>query len=90
MHFLIILLFALCAAPLAAGTSIVSGGAPEAVIVLPEKAALTEEFAVEQLSYWIKEITGCSLDIVRAPSKTKNNIYIGRSFAEKKYADDLR
>ncbi|OQA86990.1 MAG: hypothetical protein BWY31_01034 [Lentisphaerae bacterium ADurb.Bin242] len=90
MHFLIILLFALCAAPLAAGTSIVSGGAPEAVIVLPEKAALTEEFAAEQLSYWIKEITGCSLDIVRAPSKTKNNIYIGRSFAEKKYADDLR
>ncbi len=90
MRFLILILFTLCAVSLAAEVSIVRGGKPDAVIVLPEKAGLTEQLAAEQLAYWTKEITGASLEIVRSPSKSKNNIYIGRSFAEKKYADDIR
>ncbi|HCG25305.1 MAG TPA: hypothetical protein DE060_11680 [Lentisphaeria bacterium] len=86
---LLLLLFVFCTFSLAAQMTVTRNGIPEAVIVLPEKATLTELFAAEQLSYWVKEITGCALDIAHTPSRTKNNIHIGRSFAESKYPDDL-
>ena len=89
MRFPLLLLLTFCAFSLAAQMTITKNGIPEAMIVLPEKATLTEHFAAEQLSYWVKEITGCSLDIAYTPSKIKNNIYIGRSFAESKFPDDI-
>ena len=69
---------------------LVRDGKPEAVIVIPEKASLTEEFAASQLRYWLREITGAELEITGKPADGKTGIFLGRSFAEKMFPDDIR
>ena len=90
MRVLALLLCIFCAAASAEDIFIVKDGKASSVIVLPEKAGLTEEFAAEQLSYWVREITGTPLEIVRKPSPDRTGIHIGRAFAEGKFAGDLR
>ena len=90
MRVIALLLCIFCAAASAEDIFIVKDGKASSVIVLPEKAGLTEEFAAEQLSYWVREITGTPLEIVRKPSPDRTGIHIGRAFAEGKFAGDLR
>lgn len=60
-----------------------------ACIVIPAKADTTIQFASKELQDFIKKITGAQLTISSIPQK-QNNIFIGKSYVQGKYADDLK
>lgn len=70
--------------------ALVTGGKPAATIVVPEKPTLNEGFAAGELQYWVKEITGAELPIAVAQERNPPGVYIGRRFAEGRFADDLK
>lgn len=71
--------------------TLVSGGAPKATIVVPDRPTTNERFAAGELQYWVKEITGARLPIAEASARPAGvRVHIGRRLAAGAFADDLK
>ena len=65
-------------------------GKTSAQIVVPAQASAPLTLAGKELAYWLKEITGADLPVVSEAIGQKGpRIFVGSSFAQAKFADDL-
>lgn len=86
-------LFLTASAPAAPPRDLVKDGRPRCVLVLPDLATPTEQYAAHEFADHIKKITGAELPLVPekdlAPS-TQPAIYLGRTQASRQLLSDER
>lgn len=71
--------------------TLVSGGAPKASIVVPDRPTANERFAAGELQYWVEEITGAKLPVAEASARPAGaRVHIGRRLAEGAFDGDLK
>ena len=76
---------------LLASVMLVSGGAPKATIVVPDRPTLNERFAAGELRYWVREITGATLPVAEASASPAGaRVCIGPRLAADAFAGDLK
>jgi len=91
MRYIVLTLFFLSALSVnAADLKLTIDGNPNAEIIIPADASEIIRFAAKDLQKTITDISGAKLPIVTVASSTDSKIYLGRKFAENKFANDLK
>lgn len=67
---------------------LVENSVPLSCIVLPENPDAIERHAASELAVYLEKVTGAKIEILKAPSSTKYNIYLGRISALDKVLSD--
>ncbi len=69
--------------------SLVKDGWPIGEFVLPDPAAGAEEFATSDVQYWIEQITGATVPILKAPSRQANTKILVAAALANDFPEDL-
>ncbi len=91
MRAIIITFICLCSFNLkAAILSLTIDGKPNTEIIIKSDTSPIVKFSAQELQKTISEISGAKLPIVSNASNADLRIYLGREFAENKFADDIK
>lgn len=72
-------------------TFLVKDGKAAAEIIVAEQAPEPEQYAAQELQTWIGSITGAFVPVrTYEDERVKTKLYVGRSFANKPFAGDLK